>query len=287
MVSALESMLETQRRMNKRAKKKPGNPGVALYPIGIEKQYARYLKMMVKFMRQQIRDRLYPRLGTISEVSKLNRPDSVRSDSYALDIARIIDTIKLETARRYGLASVSNVAKGVADMISSYNKRQVSGQFKRSLGVDLFLREPYLQPELDAFSFWNSRLVTEMSDNYLNQVQNVALNGLQSGESTKSMREKIQSKFGVSERRAQLIARDQVSKLNGQLTMLRQQEAGVTKYVWSTAKDERVRPEHAAREGETFSWNDPPSDGHPGQPINCRCVAQPVLEIEADPEDEE
>jgi uncharacterized protein with gpF-like domain len=33
--------------------------------------------------------------------------------------------------------------------------------------------------------------------------------------------------------------------------------------------------------GEEFQWDDPPAeddtDGHPGDPINCRCWAEPNL----------
>lgn len=47
-------------------------------------------------------------------------------------------------------------------------------------------------------------------------------------------------------------------------------------YIWRTVKDDRVRPEHAAREGQIFSWTDPPDDGHPGEAFGCRCWAEPV-----------
>jgi SPP1 gp7 family putative phage head morphogenesis protein len=57
----------------------------------------------------------------------------------------------------------------------------------------------------------------------------------------------------------------------------RQTELGVKQYTWRTSLDERVRPEHQEREGEVFSWAKPPKDGHPGQPINCRCTADPDL----------
>jgi len=47
--------------------------------------------------------------------------------------------------------------------------------------------------------------------------------------------------------------------------------------VWRGILDARERPEHVAREGKEFSWKNPPDDGHPGEPINCRCTAEPVL----------
>lgn len=94
----------------------------------------------------------------------------------------------------------------------------------------------------------------------------------------KRLSESIQQRFSVNEFVARRIARDQMGKLHGQLTQARQEAAGVKRYIWRTSKDERVRPEHAARENVEFSWDVPPDDGHPGIPIQCRCHAEPVLD---------
>ena len=88
--------------------------------------------------------------------------------------------------------------------------------------------------------------------------------------------------FGTTKRRAALIARDQVTSLNAELTRIRQQQVGIEQYTWSTVKDERVRKSHRALEGTTQRWDKPPIvDGepaHPGQPINCRCQAIPDVD---------
>ena len=81
----------------------------------------------------------------------------------------------------------------------------------------------------------------------------------------------------VSDSRAKLIARDQVAKLNGELTKERQTDLGVTGYIWRTVGDERVRDEHADNDGQFFTWDSPPSTGAPGEDIQCRCWAEPVL----------
>lgn len=77
--------------------------------------------------------------------------------------------------------------------------------------------------------------------------------------------------------RYEIIARDQVTTLRSHLDRVRQQEAGITSYKWKDADDSRVRKEHAARDGVVFSWDTPPSDGHPGEPILCRCQALAVM----------
>lgn len=50
---------------------------------------------------------------------------------------------------------------------------------------------------------------------------------------------------------------------------------GVETYVWQSAKDERVRTDQQNKQGKTFRWDDPPSGGHLGEPIRCRCTALP------------
>jgi SPP1 gp7 family putative phage head morphogenesis protein len=96
----------------------------------------------------------------------------------------------------------------------------------------------------------------------------------------------------VTEERARVIARDQVGKLNGQLTELRQRQAGVTTYYWRTSRDERVREAHDVLEGMLCRWDDPTVysddggatwkprsaigafEGQPGGEFQCRCSAE-------------
>lgn len=84
-------------------------------------------------------------------------------------------------------------------------------------------------------------------------------------------------RYGMVRRRARTIADDQSEKLMGAIDKSRQVAAGVSAYVWHTQLDDRVRDDHAAREGAIFEWSNPPDDGHPGQPIMCRCWAEPVF----------
>lgn len=62
-------------------------------------------------------------------------------------------------------------------------------------------------------------------------------------------------------------------------------EGGFQYYVWTTRKDNKVRPDHARLEGRICSWNDPPvvdlrsgRRRHPGEDYNCRCTAAPLRE---------
>lgn len=109
------------------------------------------------------------------------------------------------------------------------------------------------------------------------EVQSALLEGLERGQSVQQIQARLRERVQVSRSRAGTIVRNELGNASAFAQRESQEEAGITQYIWHTAGDDRVRPEHRARNGKTFSWDDPPSDGHPGQPIMCRCVALAVL----------
>ncbi len=78
---------------------------------------------------------------------------------------------------------------------------------------------------------------------------------------------------GFAERRAEQATRTMIELVSRE----RQQAAGLEEYIWRTVGDSDVRPDHRAREGMRFRYDNPPPDGHPGTPWGCRCFAEPVL----------
>jgi uncharacterized protein with gpF-like domain len=107
----------------------------------------------------------------------------------------------------------------------------------------------------------------------------------------------IHAQGDISRRRARLIARDQTSKVHAAVTRERAESCGITEFVWKTAGDERVtgmpgglwpkgnrvHGNHYDRNGKTYAYTDEFTDklpdGLPGYPINCRCVAAPVIDF--------
>lgn len=110
-----------------------------------------------------------------------------------------------------------------------------------------------------------------------------------SGRPLSELSKVVQERLGIADRHADFIARDQVAKLNSALTESTQRAAGVTRYRWRSSTDQRVRPMHHALDGSIHSWGDPPvtnKDGdrnNPGEDYQCRCVAIPILDEEAQP----
>nr|DAI55995.1 MAG TPA: Minor capsid component [Caudoviricetes sp.] len=73
-------------------------------------------------------------------------------------------------------------------------------------------------------------------------------------------------------KRNENLARNETGNLYAQEIKDLMIENGIEHFVWHTIKDDRVRPEHAEREGLVFSIN----DELPGEDFNCRCWAEPI-----------
>ena len=251
-------------------------------PKSLERDYFRAISPLLRKFESLIKAKIIARLPRWTEEFNHVLPEDVRIDGIPEDILKAMSDVKIELYREYTPLEIERLANKAGMAVSDYNEFLMKNEYKRVLGFDIFMSQPYLKQELNLFSIANSQLIQNVTDTALNKVQNDVMRGFSNGtrweEIAKDLEKYIDPLEGGPANRAQLIARDQVNKLNGQLTELRQSELGVKRYIWRTSLDERVRPEHLEKEGKIYSWDDPPEDtGNPGEDINCRCYAEPVL----------
>lgn len=163
---------------------------------------------------------------------------------------------------------------GASDKVIGVKLRELSG----ARGVVTNAGKAGLLGDIEAARDRNIKLVEEAHRVYAKSVRDIIDDPKNFGLRVEEITAQLLARGDVSESRAELIARDQTLKLNGQIAQMRMIRAGVGSYTWSTSGDERVRDEHAALEGQTFTWEGPPDVGHPGQDFQCRCVAVPNLD---------
>lgn len=275
----LKRLVKTQLKNVKRLKKFQRISA----PKQLERDYERRLVEFLQSAYKIISSRVISQLPRWSKAFEQNRPSNVKNDSDPSDdIMQAMDEVKVALSREYSEDEIRRLAQKQGLTIAQYNEKILKNGFQRVLGFDVFFAQPYLKTELNMFSTLNTRLIVGMRDEMLNRVEKNVMQGFTRGlrheEIAKQLEDYIDPLNGTIRSRARLIARDQVNKLNGQLTELRQNELGVTRYVWRTSLDERVRDSHKSKEGKIFEWSNPPSDtGNPGEDIQCRCWAEPVL----------
>ncbi len=236
----------------------------AAEPTAAKLEYMRRLGRLLKDVwAELVRAQDLPRQDAVQEMSlsvttgQVEKWDA-RADKLHVQV--------LEKVQRDAPSLIGEIGRRV----SGHNGRQ----HQRLLGINLRL-DPGTAPIIDAFREENVRLITNLTKDMFARVGEIVADFL--GGRVEDLSAELQAGLDFTKVRANLIARDQTLKLNGQLTRVRQQNAGIDEYVWTTSNDERVREEHAALEGTTQRWDTPPTVGHPGDDIQCRCVAYPVI----------
>jgi SPP1 gp7 family putative phage head morphogenesis protein len=146
------------------------------------------------------------------------------------------------------------------------------------LGLDVFADDATLTAARQRFVSDNVALIRTLPERTFAEIERRTKAAISRGARPEDLAAEVRAAFGAGEYQARRIGRDQVNKHNGRLTQIRQQSAGVVAYRWSATLDARTRPEHYANHGTIQQWNDPPPTGHPGEAIQCRCVAIPTLE---------
>lgn len=228
--------------------------------------------------------------GKPKKAPKRKKPVKPRSKAEAeQDIHDIVMRKAAEIERKSSRYNLSGKVKKIADSAAKRQTSEFKKAAQKTFGIDLF--EDAAQGEkwealLGEWVSTNTSLITSVPLSAYQQMENIIFDGWYQGLRYEEIAKDILHTFDVSRSRARFIARDQISKINGTINRAQQEDAGVTRYMWSTSGDERVRPYHKKLDGKIFSWDDPPvvdANGrraHPSGDYQCRCVAIPVFDVD-------
>jgi SPP1 gp7 family putative phage head morphogenesis protein len=244
------------------------------YPNAIELSYLRFILAVLRPLHAATIARIEPVVRREVEArAQKTKTDAVDDVPEAIGLIReTVDSPSLNSELR-------RQTRSVGENVSRHQGRQLQEQIRKAVGVELPLKDPGLGERLAGFVAENVSLIKTVETQYLDRVQSTLVSGITAGRTWNEMAGELQKAGDVSESRAALIARDQVGKLYGAVNQARQETLGVQHYIWKTSNDERVREEHAALDGERFSWDEGAGEeGNPGEAINCRCIGEPDFE---------
>ena len=266
--------------MQKRRRENKGRevtgPGIEA-PKTPDLMYRRQLNKLVRDMAQDTANAIAP---IIREYDRQFSADGISTDLRAA-FNRLLSKYTELTA---------TAAPGVADTfvrsVARANKRKFDSMIKKTIGVDLpqIIEAENLEPEIRGAVQENVSLITSIPAEYFPNLEKDIFEIIVSGENQGNLIDAVEEVFRKDNKkwgfnRSKLIARDQTSKINGDLNQARQTKLGIEEYIWRTSGDERVREDHRENNGKVFRWDDPPPTGHPGEDIQCRCVAQAIIKL--------
>lgn len=132
----------------------------------------------------------------------------------------------------------------------------------------------------------NIGLIKTIPAQFLNDVRTSVWRSVMKGGDMGALRKEIQSKYGISHRRASFIARDQNNKAKAVIENTRRQELGITHAIWRHSGGGKVPRHHHVKWGAdklVFALADGVYDPvakanvWPGTEPNCRCTSKSII----------
>lgn len=251
-------------------------------------QYNAKLQRIVREVKRDIDASLVP-------VIKKQAPGYVIDSAVVTDgwVSSVVDSLDALFAR-WTSPRVKEQAEKIANTFVQTALKKSERDMKKSVGIDVFSNNEKMRNYLQASALQNAQLITSIPEKYLTEVSTMVIGNMRAGMRPSYIVQGLQEQFGVTERRAKFIARDQTGKIQGDLAEKQQTSAGFEYFRWIDSDDSRVRHWHSEIANKVtaygkgiYRWDNLPlsEDGQPikpGQDYNCRCTAEPVSNEEVE-----
>lgn len=285
---ATAGMVAVQRSIGLRRRRRRVLPR-ALPPNMIERAYREHILAIVELAWAATAG-LREELPSILASAAAERRDSARADAGEGDrVRRAVKRARERFATAVQPERLEALASEFARRTATHQRIQLEKQTRAALGADAFANDAALPGLVNGFVVENAQLITNIGEDLMTDIAAATSRAIGSATPAPALAKELEKRHGMARRRAKLVARDQIGKLNGQITSARHKALGVSKFIWRTVDDERVRgkpdgkypkaePSHDERNGKTYSYDKPPDGELPGEPILCRCYAEPVFD---------
>lgn len=264
-----------------------------IYPHAIERQYASDLKRLVMGKLTALMGSLLTKENYERWLKDYSKHDSLREDDYENEINRVIGRLQVEAEDLVDAPNSAMKASMLKTAVATYthSKGQWEKQTEKVLGKPFSTDEAWWEKTRKAWLNENITLIKSQPEEYIKRISDTLYRGVRNGWAWGDMADALQGiNTSMSDYKAALIARDQVGKLNGQLSKYRQTEIGISTYNWLGMNDERERDSHRLMNNSLCQWDDSsvysldngvswearPSEMQgliPGEDIQCRCQA--------------
>lgn len=299
--AALVTVIKSKRQKMSRAERQKGvRPQRWLYPYATESRYAATIRAWLRPIKNYVHTYLKENQDVILRGDSTDdnipalRLDAVPGKSFKVMVNSLNGWLAQYVPTDDESKSGSPIYMGlgeIADTVFDFNDGQFEKGAKTVLGVEFPVGEDWWPDARDTWANKNYELIQSDMKKYIGQINELTEKAVTSGLSVKSLTKQILALDDkISKSRANFIARDQIGKLNGQITQMRMEAVGLEMYIWETSGDERVRESHELIDGALCRWDDSTvfsQDGgktwidrpsgavtlHPGMDYQCRCTA--------------
>lgn len=267
---------QTKASMTRRSKKESKAQLIANSPkpsTRAEREYVVALRRVATQWEKATKSLLLAEAKRLTSGVRLDAKDptpDAKKASKAIKAKLSAQAAKLAKAKSVGTALDKTVKVENASSVKEFI----------NLGINL-QKNPRLGPLFGQWRKDNVSYITRMLEGEAESMADLLAKS--EGRRFENVAKDIEERFGMTKKRAELIARDQAIKLSANIRDERATKSGLKEYIWVTRQDDRVRDSHKLLHGKKFSYDDHPPSGvygekqAPGVAISCRCLSRPVI----------
>lgn len=269
-------------------------------PRSIENEMTELTDFMIQQMAKRFQNQVLSKIqvSTVEKFADSGRPPrhvyaftDAQTGNFAAILLRLSKAAKRSLLKQFSNARIESISQQVLSKLDKRAKREFYERVAAKTGInvaDLIAKEG-MKATTNALMLETAQWIQTLRDETFQKFTNNTLFAMSQGESLDAIVNQFDDIVIERKNHAKFLARNQVQNYNSITTKIRAQNLGITKAVWETSEDDRVRPSHAARNGKEFDLAEglySSIDGlHliPGTDYNCRCSA--VYVIPETPED--
>lgn len=245
---------------------------------GIQAKYKKKLDALIDEMHHSI-------IYWITAAYKANKPEMATDASPAKEMQKTMRKLSKRWNKNFDEAS-----KNLADYFSIAIADRADGALEAILKKSGFFVDFKMTAEMNdviqASIGEQVGLIKSIAQQHLTDVEGIVMRSVSQGRDLKYLSDQLQKKYGVTKRRAALIARDQNNKMTANFVRVRQAGVGATQAIWVHSHGGKTpRPSHIKAGQDKLVYDIDKGaylDGKwvwPGTEINCRCVSKTIVPL--------
>ena len=241
---------------------------------GLQAAYRKKLEAMVQEMHESI-------LYWLTAAYKANEPEMAQDRSPAAELRISMRKLAKRWNRNFNKGA-QRLARYFAKSVADRTDDSLQAKLKKSGFTVEFKMTPAANDVMQATIGEQVGLIKSIASQHLTEVEGLVMRSVSQGRKLDELSKELQERYGVTKRRAALIARDQNNKATASMNRVRQQELGITEAIWMHSHGgKHPRPSHMDADGKKYDIaKGMYLDGKwvwPGTEINCRCVSKSVI----------
>jgi SPP1 gp7 family putative phage head morphogenesis protein len=257
----------------------------------LEVEFQGILSGMVRVMSERFKNNTFKKMnkGTLEKFEDSSMAIESDGETFVFKDAQVGNYAAIFLAmskksrkmilKQFSDKRIKAIITGVLMKASKDNAKALYGNIEKITGISAsqLAAKEAMKAQTNALILETVEWSTKLRDDALQSFTANSLRGMSQGMGIDEIIENFDMTSKGQVAKSKMVARTQLSTFNSLLTKVRAQNLGITRAVWITSEDERVRPAHEVRNGKEFEldtglYSSKDSKNLlPGVDYNCRC----------------